>query len=67
MENKSTFFTYICSNDIDKLTQFIWDLPYRIEIKGTQVKGDKWYVLFNHASSRHPDNTKLKNVNLDEI
>jgi len=67
MRNKFTFITYICSKDLDKLTRFVWELPYRIEVKGTELKDDKWYIIFNHSDEKMPRTTKLKNIDLDKI
>ena len=67
MSNNSTFLTYICSKSEDKLTQFIWSLPYKIEIKSIEYKKGKWFCWFNHSSSRDPLKTKVKNIDLDKI
>ena len=67
MKNDFTFLTYICSSDRDKLTQFIWNLQFKIEVKEITFAEKKWFVWFNYADHRDPKKTLLKNLNLDEL
>ena len=62
-----TFLTYICSKDQDKLTQFIWTLPFKIEIKEIVFAKDKWFIWFNHSDNLNLKDTKIKNIDLDKL
>ena len=65
-KHKFTFLSYIESKDKDKLTAFIWNLPYRIEIKSIEPKGNKWVCWFVHGDNTN-FKTAIKNLDLDKL
>jgi len=67
MKNEFTFLTYIYSKDNDKLMQFVWALPYKIEVKEILFAEKKWFVYFTLPDHIVPDKFPFKNFDLDGV